>query len=160
MSRAGSRSNRRQGASAYRWSLTGTSRTASGGRAGRRTIGSRRRSAGRGRSGRKMPLRIEYLVDHRDLVPVVAEWHWKDDGERTPLDFWVRAHSEESQGTKVPSCSVAFLHGRPVGCVSLIERNMDTHPELSPWLAALFVVPEVQGRGSEAPSHSTARIGL
>jgi GNAT superfamily N-acetyltransferase len=94
-----------------------------------------------------MPLRIEYLVDHRDLVPVVAEWHWKDDGERTPLDFWVRAHSEESQGTKVPSCSVAFLHGRPVGCVSLIERNMDTHPELSPWLAALFVVPEVQGRG-------------
>ena len=107
-----------------------------------------------------MPLRIEYLVDHRDLVPVVAEWHWKDDGERTPLDFWVRAHSEESQGTKVPSCSVAFLHGRPVGCVSLIERNMDTHPELSPWLAALFVVPEVQGRGSEAPSHSTARIGL
>jgi GNAT superfamily N-acetyltransferase len=90
---------------------------------------------------------IEYLADHPDLVPVLAAWHWRDDSERTPLDFWIRAHSKEAIGKSVPSASIAFLHGQPVGCVSLIERNMDTHPELTPWLAALFVVPESRGHG-------------
>jgi len=31
--------------------------------------------------------------------------------------------------------------------VSLIESNMDTRKDLTPWLAALFVVPEHRGRG-------------
>jgi GNAT superfamily N-acetyltransferase len=92
-------------------------------------------------------LAIEYLADHQELVPTLAGWHWRDEGERYPLDFWVRAHAKESHGRDVPTAWVALLGRQPVGCVSLIERNMDTHPELSPWLAALFVVPEERGRG-------------
>jgi hypothetical protein len=73
-------------------------------------------------------LAVEYLTDHRELVPVVAEWHWRDDGERSPFDFWVGAHELEARRREVPTAWVAFLAGRPVGCVSLIALNMDTHP--------------------------------
>jgi GNAT superfamily N-acetyltransferase len=92
-------------------------------------------------------LAIEYLADHRDLVELIAEWHWRDDGARTPPEFWRQAHAAEAVGRDVPTAWVAFLDARPVGCVSLIAHNMDTHLELTPWLAALFVVPDVRGRG-------------
>jgi GNAT superfamily N-acetyltransferase len=92
-------------------------------------------------------LRIEYLVDRPHLVRTIAEWHWRDDGERTPLAFWIDAHSREAVRRDVPTAWVALRADRPVGCVSLIEANMDTHPELSPWLAALYVVEMERGRG-------------
>jgi GNAT superfamily N-acetyltransferase len=92
-------------------------------------------------------LSIEYLADHRDLVRTIAEWHWLDEDGRMPLDFWIEAHSREAIGREVPTAWVALLGSRPVGCVSLIESNMDTHPGLAPWLAALFVVEEARGRG-------------
>jgi predicted N-acetyltransferase YhbS len=41
---------------------------------------------------------------------------------------------------------VAFVEGEPAGSVSLVQHNMDTRPELSPWLAALWVRPERRGR--------------
>jgi GNAT superfamily N-acetyltransferase len=90
---------------------------------------------------------IDSLVRHREVVPRMAEWHWRDDGSRTPLEFWIEAHEAESVGEDVPTAWVAFLSGRPVGCVSLIRQNMDSHPELTPWLAALYVVPEERRRG-------------
>jgi N-acetylglutamate synthase-like GNAT family acetyltransferase len=39
------------------------------------------------------------------------------------------------------------MDGAPVGCVSLVANNMATRPALTPWLAALFVLPEFRGRG-------------
>jgi GNAT superfamily N-acetyltransferase len=90
---------------------------------------------------------IEYLADHEELAPVLAEWHHGDEGDRTPLDFWIRAHEAEARGRTVPTAWVAFAEDVPVGCVSLIRSNMDTHPELTPWLAALFVVPERRWQG-------------
>jgi predicted N-acetyltransferase YhbS len=90
---------------------------------------------------------IECLADRPELVPVMAEWHWGDDDRRTTLDFWVKAHAAEAVGRDVPTAWVALRGGRPVGCVSLIAHNMSTHPELTPWLAALFVLPEERGKG-------------
>jgi GNAT superfamily N-acetyltransferase len=47
----------------------------------------------------------------------------------------------------VPCAWVVFVAAMPVGSVSLIEHNMDTHQELTPWLAALFVLPSHRGQG-------------
>jgi GNAT superfamily N-acetyltransferase len=92
-------------------------------------------------------LTVEYLAEHRDLVPLIARWHWRHHGGAGRLDFWIQAHDEEAQGRDVPTAWVAFLSGQPVGCVSLIRCNMDTYPDLTPWLAALFVIPEMRGGG-------------
>jgi predicted amidohydrolase/GNAT superfamily N-acetyltransferase len=89
---------------------------------------------------------IDPLVDHPDLVPVIAEWHWRDWNDQ-PLDFWIRCHATEARRDGIPRAWVAFLDGRPVGSVSLVERNMDSRSDLSPWLAALWVRPEHRGRG-------------
>jgi GNAT superfamily N-acetyltransferase len=87
------------------------------------------------------------LSERPDLVPTIAEWHRLDDGGRMPLEAWIEAHAVEARGADVPTAWVALIDGRPVGCVSLIASNMDTHPELTPWLAALYVVPDARRRG-------------
>jgi predicted N-acetyltransferase YhbS len=57
-----------------------------------------------------------------------------------------------------------------VGSASLIARDMDTRPHLSPWLASLLVAPEHRGQGvgtalvhrvvQEAEALGTARLYL
>ncbi len=89
---------------------------------------------------------IDPLADHPDLVPVIAEWHRRD-GNDQPLDFWIRCHAAEARGEGIPCAWVAFIDGEAVGSVSLIEQNLDARPDLSPWLAALWVRPEHRGQG-------------
>jgi predicted amidohydrolase/GNAT superfamily N-acetyltransferase len=89
---------------------------------------------------------IDPLAEHPHLVRVIAEWHQRSD-ERHSLDFWIRCHAAEARRDSIPSAWVAFVDGEPAGSVSLVEHNLDTRPELSPWLAALWVRPEYRGRG-------------
>ena len=63
------------------------------------------------------------------------------------MDVWLRARIEESRQGGLPCAWVAFADQEPVGSVSLVECNMDTRKDLTPWLSALFVVPAHRGGG-------------
>jgi predicted amidohydrolase/GNAT superfamily N-acetyltransferase len=89
---------------------------------------------------------IDPLAEHPELVRVIAEWHQRLD-ERRSLHFWIRCHTAEARQEGIPRAWVAFVDAEPAGSVSLVEHNLDTRPELSPWLAALWVRPEYRGRG-------------
>jgi N-acetylglutamate synthase-like GNAT family acetyltransferase len=92
-------------------------------------------------------LRIEALGLHRDLIPLTVDWHMRWFDERGDRWRWLRARTDEARTYGVPCAWVAFHEGMPVGCVSLIASNMTSRPELTPWLAALFVLPPYRGRG-------------
>jgi N-acetylglutamate synthase-like GNAT family acetyltransferase len=89
---------------------------------------------------------IDPLADHPDLVRVIAEWHQRRD-EQNSLDFWIRCHTTEAPREGIPRAWVAIVDGEAAGSVSLVENNMDTRPELAPWLASLWVRPECRRRG-------------
>jgi GNAT superfamily N-acetyltransferase len=42
---------------------------------------------------------------------------------------------------------VALVDGIPAGSVFLVEKDLDTHTHLSPWLAGLFVLPQFRRMG-------------
>jgi predicted N-acetyltransferase YhbS len=90
---------------------------------------------------------IEPLGDHKHLIEVTAEWHWREFSKTTDLDFWIAARAREARNRGVPRAWVAFVNQEPVGTVSLIESNMDTRPDLTPWLAALYVLPQYRRQG-------------
>jgi predicted N-acetyltransferase YhbS len=92
-------------------------------------------------------LTIDPRGEHRDLIPVTVDWHMREFDLSGDRDVWLRARTEEARLRGVPCAWVAFEGDTPVGCVSLVARNMETRPELTPWLAALFVLPEYRGRG-------------
>jgi GNAT superfamily N-acetyltransferase len=95
----------------------------------------------------KPELHIEPLGRWPQLVPVITAWHVPEFDPGGDTDRWLEAHAREARMSGIPCAWVAFVDECPVGSVSLIEHNMDTRRELTPWLAALFVLPSHRGRG-------------
>jgi GNAT superfamily N-acetyltransferase len=95
-------------------------------------------------------LSIIPLADRRDLVPIVAGWHYEEWGLGHPggsPEMWTDTLRGQLGRDSIPIAWVALLDGRPVGSVKLIEQDMATRPELSPWLSSLYVVEEHRGEG-------------
>ncbi|HUI60984.1 MAG TPA: GNAT family N-acetyltransferase [Steroidobacteraceae bacterium] len=98
------------------------------------------------------PLRIEQLASRTELVPVVAAWiydeWWQEVEGASPgkLTDLLRGHLVPDQ---MPLTFVASVDTLPVGTVSLLAHDVGTEqwPQLSPWLAALYVVPEHRRQG-------------
>jgi GNAT superfamily N-acetyltransferase len=97
-------------------------------------------------------LRIEQLARRTELLPVVAAWiydEWWQDIEGSSVGkvtdllraHWVPDH--------IPLTLVASLGTLPVGTATLLAHDLGTEqwPKLSPWLAAVYVVPEHRRQG-------------
>jgi len=97
-------------------------------------------------------LSIVELAEQPDVLPLLATWIYEEWWGETPgssveqVADLLRAHLVLN---RIPSTLVAFLDRLPVGTVSLLEHDVGTEewPDLSPWLAALYVVPEYRERG-------------
>jgi len=57
---------------------------------------------------------------------------------------WLRTHTQKD---KVPYTVVALVEGIPVGSCSVIQNDCVHRPQYSPWVAAVFVKPEMRHRG-------------
>ena len=95
-------------------------------------------------------MHIEYLADRPEFIPTLARWHYEEWGDLRPDDS-VEARIVRLQGwcsrEKVPLAFVALSDGELMGSASLVEHDMDNRPELSPWLASVFVRPECRRQG-------------
>ncbi len=98
-----------------------------------------------------MTIQIEYLVDHPECIPTLAEWHFGQWSYLSPGDSVercttnLRRHSGRRQ---IPTTFVALADGVPIGCASLIEHDMDTRMHLSPWMASVYVDPGYRRQGT------------
>jgi predicted N-acetyltransferase YhbS len=108
-----------------------------------------------------LDLRIVPLADRPELIDVVAHWHWDEWGHEDPRGSsarWAEGLRRRAGRDAIPITWVALVDDEPVGSVALIENDMATHPELSPWLSGLFVVPDrrAEGIGSSLTGHCEA----
>jgi GNAT superfamily N-acetyltransferase len=93
---------------------------------------------------------IEYLADHREFVPTLAQWLHSEWGHLRPnetVDHRIARVERACGHHEIPTTLVAVNANQPVGCASLIEHDMLTRPEFSPWLAGVFVPREQRRRG-------------
>ncbi|MBB3332512.1 GNAT superfamily N-acetyltransferase [Halomonas campaniensis] len=100
--------------------------------------------------GSDSEVRIERLRADSPHLARVAGWEHDQWGYLSPGETRAsrRAELEAECGPGgVPSVFVA-LHGeRPVGTASLVAEDMSDRPDLGPWLASVYVLPEWRGRG-------------
>jgi GNAT superfamily N-acetyltransferase len=95
-------------------------------------------------------MRIAYLADHPDLVDDLARLHSKQWGHLRPdetLEGRTRRLEECCGRGGVPSVFVAIDEDVLCGSAMLIAHDMDTRPDLTPWLAGVYVVDACRGRG-------------
>jgi GNAT superfamily N-acetyltransferase len=96
-----------------------------------------------------MELTIVSTSDRPDLEPLIANWLWHE--------FWRGAdHSYEATLAAVrhsvtarpmPRTFILLADDEPVGTASLAADDLEERPDLTPWLAGVFVAPEARGRG-------------
>ena len=93
---------------------------------------------------------IEPLVNHPEFIPLLAKWHHEQWQHLNPASYDLQARINDYQhatSTNIPAMLVAYKNDQPLGSVRLIEHDMENHPELTPWLASLYVHPDSRGQG-------------
>jgi GNAT superfamily N-acetyltransferase len=111
---------------------------------------------------------IDYLAHCPELIDELARLSWKEwqdiyEQRKQTLEHSVKNYRERMNTDRLPLTLVAVRAGPPsielglagnygaaselVGMVSLKFHDMDTRPDLDPWLGGLFVLPEWRNRG-------------
>ena len=115
-----------------------------------------------------MKTRIDHLFERPERIPLVAGWIYDEFWNGKPgysvatFETLLRAARDPD---RVPLSLLAFADENPVGTVNLVHTDSETRPDLHPWLAALFVVPEARRWGigtalvRELNAHA-ARLGF
>ena len=93
---------------------------------------------------------IEYLADRREFITTVARWLYEEWGHlrsHETIDDRVKRVDRACGHQQIPTTFVAIQDNKPVGIASLVKHDILTRPELSPWLAGVFVPREHRRRG-------------
>lgn len=95
-------------------------------------------------------MHIDYLCDRPEFIEELAELNFNEWGELRCGDT-LEARTERMRKAcgkgAIPSVVVAIEDGRLLGGALLIDSDMKTRPELTPWLAGVYVKAEERGRG-------------
>jgi GNAT superfamily N-acetyltransferase len=96
-----------------------------------------------------MQLVIVSTSNRPDLVPVVAGWLWNEFARARgrSLEAVVEAVGKSVTSQPIPRTFVLLGGGEPLGTASLTQHDLEERPDLTPWLAGVFVEPHVRGRG-------------
>lgn len=82
------------------------------------------------------------LADKKEFIAELAELHhaeWKHLNPSLTLEGRAAAIAEAAGREGIPSIFIAVSGDQLVGSAALVQNDMDTKPDLTPWLAAVYV---------------------
>jgi GNAT superfamily N-acetyltransferase len=98
-----------------------------------------------------VPVTIELLADHEELIPVIGAMRWREWGHAPePEDpaWWVDVTAREAGRDDLPVTWVAIdRDGRALGAVGLGQFDLEERRDRSPWVLGMIVQPDCRGRG-------------
>jgi GNAT superfamily N-acetyltransferase len=104
---------------------------------------------GAGRKSMSLPFSLSDLRQRPEFFDTVAMriWQawWKPDGYQ--LDYITGRLRENMSATPIPLALVAHDGGSFLGTASVIASDLPERPQLTPWVAAVWVEPHARGRG-------------
>jgi len=91
---------------------------------------------------------IVALIDRPDLIPTVACWLWHEWGRREGRTIEMATARLADRKPEAFDQTFVCLDGdTPVATASLVKADLASRPELSPWLASVFVDAPFRGHG-------------
>jgi len=94
-------------------------------------------------------LQILPLSEKKALYPIPALWayiNWYLSRD-IPFNIILNEYKRRAAGTGPPYTFLALINDIPAGMVTLKESDLSSRKDLSPWLSALYVVPEFRNQG-------------
>jgi predicted N-acetyltransferase YhbS len=95
-----------------------------------------------------MQLKLSHTVP--DLIRPVAGWLYSEWGHHLPnrsVDTAEYALRQSPNSEGLPSTVIAIEGHEPVGVARLVESDLESRPDLKPWLASVFVPEHKRNRG-------------
>lgn len=94
-------------------------------------------------------MRVDHLADHPEWMHLIAFMHQLEMREASERDFnWsIQQFSQRMNRDSLPMTLVAVEDTIPVGSVTLLENQLESHSNLTPWIASLFVLAQYRGCG-------------
>lgn len=95
-------------------------------------------------------MNIINLIDAQQHIPTIAAWHQAEWGYLNPgatIDTRIVKMQRYLKGASMPLMLICVDGEQVVGTAALVENDMDSHPELSPWLASVYVDAAYRKRG-------------
>lgn len=95
-------------------------------------------------------MEIRPLPADPKIIEQVAGWLFREWGHLSPgasLERGIERLSKRVGSVGIPVTLVAFEGEQPIGTASLVADDMKTRPQLTPWLASVYVHPEMRSRG-------------
>jgi GNAT superfamily N-acetyltransferase len=113
-------------------------------------------------------INITSIADHLHHVPTIARWHWDEWGHTDPtgsLQAWTDGLATRTNRDRIPTTYLALKDANPIASTTLVEHDMSTHRDLTPWLAGVYVKPEHRRHGIGAAlvthtMHKAAEMGV
>jgi len=93
---------------------------------------------------------ITYLKDNPEEVSVLAGWIYDEWGKLAPGRTPETAHQKVRQtvgSSEIPLTLMCRVDGKLAGTASIDTADMSTHPDLTPWMASVYVSPEMRRQG-------------
>ncbi|MEH6706924.1 MAG: GNAT family N-acetyltransferase [Alloalcanivorax venustensis] len=90
------------------------------------------------------------LADKKEFIAELAELHhaeWKHFNLSLTLEGRAEAIAEAAGREGIPSIFIAVSGSQLIDSAALVENDMDTEPDLFPWLAAVYVKEEFRCQG-------------
>lgn len=96
-----------------------------------------------------MALALTTIAARPDLAEPVARWIWEEWGRAKgrPFERVLARVSSRTALRGLEQCMVLLDGEAPAATASLVAEDAVSRPELSPWLASVFVAPGLRGRG-------------
>jgi GNAT superfamily N-acetyltransferase len=95
-------------------------------------------------------MEIAYLGEHPSYVPVLAQWLHAEFAHYVPgatVEHFASGLRERLSGQGIPTAVIALARDVPIGTASLVRYDMAERPQLSPWLADVYVTPAFRRQG-------------
>lgn len=95
-------------------------------------------------------MKLEYLADHPELLPTVAQWYFEEWGylsEEKTLEQDIQRLQIYLNKDKVPLMLLAVEEGELLGAAQLKFREMSIYPEKQHWVGGVYVAEAHRGKG-------------
>jgi len=93
---------------------------------------------------------IEYLADNLHLVDEVASYwqkEWSSDQSEAGFKKKRASILKKLNVDKVPLIMIAKYDDKCIGTIALLQNDLESHPDLGPWLGCVYVAPDYRGKG-------------
>jgi len=87
-------------------------------------------------------MKIAPLYDHLEFLDEMAELHhaeWQHISSTGSIEKRKKALTNAANSEGIPSIYVAYKETEFIGSAAIVAQDLETRPDIGPWLAAVFV---------------------